>query len=273
MSYIEIKNLIINDIKINLELLDKEIVGIYALKKHQKIVNELLFIISGINKGRGSCKYLGKDVFDNSLYFKKRIFLDFSLTYTNTLKKEFISENFMNRFAMEFKEDNFKKLIKELKIRQETTFDVDYKFSEVGNTLVNFAILDSIEKENIIISNPTYKVDDERVATIVKGLTNKYRYNNVLLNIDSISNFNGYLDKVLFFTKNNEILLVPTSETLLVIEDNIYLRNVICKGTSNTVISLNDYSKEELKEFDKKKLKYKVISIYDIDKYRGEDDE
>lgn len=272
MSYIEIKDLVINDIKINLTLSNKEIVGIYQTKENRETINELLFILSGINKGRGSCTYFNKDVFDNSLYFKKRIFLDFSLTYTNTLKKEFISENFMNRFGMEFDEDNFKRLIKELKIRQETTFDVDYKFSVLGNTLVNFAILNSIEKENLIISNPTYRVDGERIETIVKGLTNKNRYNNVLINLDSISNFKGYLDKVLFVTKK-DVILVDSNTTLLVIEDNIYLRNIISKGTANTVISLNDYSKEELKNFDKKKLKYKEISIYDIDKYRGEEDE
>lgn len=272
MSYIEIKDLVINDIKMNLTLFNKEIVGIYQTRKNKETINELLFIISGINKGKGNCTYFNKDVFDNSLYFKKRIFLDFSLTYTNTLKKEFISENFMNRFGMKFDEENFKRLIKELKIRNETTFDVDYKFSELGNTLVNFAIINSIEKENLIISNPTYSVSGERKDIIVKELTNKNRYNNVLLNLDSINNFKGYLDKVLFVTKKDTIL-VDTNTTLLVIEDNIYLRNIICKGMSNTVISLNDYSKEELKNFDKKKIKYKEISIYDIDKYRGEEDE
>lgn len=272
MSYIEIKDLVINDIKINLTLSNKEIIGIYQTKENKETINEFLFVLSGINKGRGSCTYFDKDVFDNPLYFKNRIFLDFSLIHTNTLNKKFISENFMNRFGMKFDEENFKRLIKELKIRKETVFYVDYKFTLLGNTLVNFAIINSIEKENLIISNPTYGVVGERKDIIVKELTNKNRYNNVLLNLDSISNFKGYLDKVLFITKK-DVLLVDSNTTLLVIEDNIYLRNIISKGTNNTVISLNDYSKEELKNFDKKKIKYKEISIYDIDKYRGEEDE
>ena len=111
---------------------------------------------------------------------------------------------------------------------------------------------------------------DERKDIIVKEITNKTRYNNVILKLDNISNFKGYLDKVLFFTRDNKVLLVNGSDTLIVIEENIRLRNIICNGIYNNVICLNDYSKEELKDFDKRKIKYKVISIYDIDKYRGE---
>lgn len=273
MAYIEIENLIIKDTTINISFFDREVIGIYSDVIQEKKIDEFLFIISGINsinKKCGSCKSLGKDVFDNLNYFKNRVFLDFSLVYTNTLKKEFIAENFINRFQIEFDQDKFKKWIKEFKIRQETTVDVEYKFSEVGNTLVNFSLLNCIDKKNLIISNPTYKVLDERKDIIVKEITNKTRYNNVILKLDNISNFKGYLDKVLFFTRDNKVLLVNGSDTLIVIEENIRLRNIICNGVYNNVICLNDYSKEELKDFDKRKIKYKVISIYDIDKYRGE---
>lgn len=274
MAYIKIENLVLENTLINLSFLDKEVVGIYGDSKENNKINEFLLLISGINRiHSGSCKNNGKDVFDNPMYFKERVILDFSVVYTNTLKKEFIAENFNNRFQIEFDQEKFKHWIKEFKIRQETIVDVDYKFSELGNTLVNFALLDCVNKKNLIILNPTYKVFDERKDIIVREITNKDKYNSVVLKLDNISNFNGFLDKVLFFTKEGKVIFSDANNTLIVIEENIKLRNIICNGISNNVICLNDYTKEELKDFDKKRIKYKIISIYDIDKYRGESNE
>ena len=116
MEYIEIKNLIFYNKEINLSFKENEVIGIFGENKN--LINEFLLIVSGINKGKGDITYLNNDLFDNSLYFKNRLFFDFSKVYTKTLKKEFIHENLKNRFGLSFDEEKFKRLIKELKIRK-----------------------------------------------------------------------------------------------------------------------------------------------------------
>lgn len=266
MSYIEVKNLILNNNTINLSF-DKEIVGIYG--ENKELIKEFLLIISGINKNNNTCFYQGEDLFDNPKYFEKRLFLDFTEVYTNTLKKEFIAENFFNRFDKEFNQERFKKLIKELQLRKETNIGVTYTFTKTGNTLVNYSLIECLNVYNIIISNPTFCLDTkERIDFVVGGITNKENYDSVILDLDNIGYFKGKLDKIIFFTKDNKVIKCDSNDTLLLIEDNIHLRNVICHGYDNFVIVYNDFSKEELKQFNKVKIKYKEISVYDIEKYK-----
>lgn len=266
MEYIEIKNLIFYNKEINLSFKENEVIGIFGENKN--LINEFLLIVSGINKGKGDITYLNNDLFDNSLYFKNRLFFDFSKVYTKTLKKEFIHENLKNRFGLSFDEEKFKRLIKELKIRKETTIDVSYTFTKLGNTLVNFSLVSSLKYKNLIISNPTiYLKEKEQIEIIRNELTNKEKYSNVILNLDNISNFSNSLDRIVLVTRDNEFKETNVNDKIVVIEDNIYLRNIICKAKDNYVICYHDYEKEELKKFDKLKIKYKLISIYDIDKY------
>lgn len=266
MAYIEVKNLNFNNNLVNLTINDKEVIGIFG--ENQRAINEFLLIISGINKNNNTCFYNGENIFDNSHYFKQRIFLDFKKIYTNTLNKEFIEENFNNRFGLSFDTKRFKELIKELKIRKETEIDVYYTFTQQGNTLVNFSLIESLNVSNIIISHPTNYLDSERATFISNALTNKNKYNCVILNLDRLDFFKNKLDYLLLFTKEGNIIKVNNDDHLLVIEDNIYLHNRLIRGKGNLVISYHDYNKDELKKFDKLKIKYKVISLYDIDKYR-----
>ena len=268
MAYIEVKNLILNNNTINLSF-DKEIVGIYG--DNQELIKEFMLIISGINKNNNTCFYKDEDLFDNPKFFKNRLFLDFLEVYTNTLKKEFIAENFLNRFEREFNQDKFKKLIKDLHLRKETNIDVAYTFTKTGNTLVNYSLVECLNIYNIIISHPTVSLDTkERIEMVVNGLTNKEKYDNVILNLDNVGYFKGKLDKIVFFTKDNKVIECSGKDTLLLIEDNIHLRNVISYAKDNYVIAYNDYTKEELKHFNKVKIKYKEISVYDIEKYKEE---
>ena len=166
------------------------------------------------------------------------------------------------------KRREMKRLIKELKIRKETTIDVSYTFTKLGNTLVNFSLVSSLKYKNLIISNPTiYLKEKEQIEIIKNELTNKEKYSNVILNLDNISNFSNSLDRIVFVTRDNEFIETNVNDKVVVIEDNIYIRNIICKAKDNYVICYHDYEKEELKKFDKLKIKYKLISIYDIDKY------
>jgi hypothetical protein len=153
-----------------------------------------------------------------------------------------------------------------LDVRGETEISYVYNFTQAGNTFVNYALVSSLEKPNIIVNNPTIglKYQDD-ISYIVKGLTNKENYNSVILGLNNISPFNNCLDKIILFT-DDQVLMFNGFETLIVFEKKYFnIDNILYE--SKNIIAINSYSKDELKDFARQNFNYKVISIYDLNKY------
>lgn len=264
--YLDIKNLKLNKYQINLQFNNNEVVGIFS--KDKKLVKEYLDFLSGINPTNNKCLYQGLDVFNNKEYFKDRIYMDFSRKYLSTLKVKYLEERLTNKYKLNFNKEIFLKVSKDLDVRGETEITYIYKFSKSGNTFVNFALLSAIDKRNIIINNPTINLNMVTdIEYITEKIVNKAKYNSVILGIDNLRVFNYLLDRVIIFTDTYEILDInPFEDSFIVFnEENRYIRNVLFKGPN--LITLNHYSKDELKLFSKERIDYKKISIYELESY------
>lgn len=266
---LEIKNLNIKNYNINLNIYANEKIGVYGRDK--AIIKEFLELISGINNNKGTIFIDGVNVFDNKNYFSKRVFFDFKRNYLTTLKINKIKDALLE-YDIFFDNEKFVQICKELNVRGETDITYRYEFSPVGNTFVNLALCLSINKENIIINNPLANLKlQSDFAYFAKKLT-EANYHNVILGLDNIACFNGQLNRILFFTDFGEVVSVHNNDTLIVFEkdiDKYYLiKNKLYKG--EYLIALNNYSKEDLKLWQKQKVKYEIISVYDIEKYIGE---
>jgi len=266
MVYIEINDLKLDNYIINLNILNRQSIGVFS--KDKMITKKFLDIISGINKNNKKCLYNEKDIFDNKEFFNSRILLDFSKKYLSTLKVNYLEERFSHKYGLRFDKEKFVKISKELDVRGETEITYVYKFSKTGNTFVNYALISSLDKSNIIVNNPTNGLNIAKdIKYITEGLTNKQSFNTVILGIDNLSLFNGLLDKILVFTQFDEAILFDSKDSLIVFRDDVGIdvKNKLFQG--EYIVAINNYSKEEIRNFSKQNIEYKIISIYDIEKY------
>ncbi|HEY8396151.1 MAG TPA: hypothetical protein VIK96_05165 [Bacilli bacterium] len=264
MAYLKIENLQLGNYSINLNIENGEVVGIYSQNK--KAVLDLLEIIAGINPGE-SVLYNEKNVFDNREYFQNRIFLDYSHTYLSTLRVSVIEEVLKNKYNLSFNKEKFVKIGKELDIRGETEISEQYKFTSAGNTFVNFALTMALEKPNIVVNNPTSGLNlPEDIQYIVKGLTDITAFNTAIIGIDRLKVFKGRFHKILFLSDYGTVHCIAPETTLLVFPKEFEPQFPLF-ASDKKVISLSSYQKEELKQFQKNKIEYEMISVYDIEDY------
>ena len=265
LTHLQIKDLQIKNYKINLDIENKEVVGIYS--KDQSIIKEFLDMISGINPTNKSCLYKDKDVFNNLEYFQERIYLDFSKKYLSTLKLKYLEERLKSKYNFIFNKDKFIKICKDLDVRGETEITHVYKFSLAGNIFVNFALVSSINRANLIIQNPTKNLNMMTdIQYITEKLAKKDVFNTVILGLDNLRAFSYLLDKLVLFSSDNVHVIDPLTENLIVFKKpNPYLKNIIYNEPN--IITLNSYSKEDYKNFSKDKIDFKKISVYDLESY------
>jgi len=269
---LDIVDLNVDKYKVNLSVDDNEKIGVFSFKKD--IVKKFLELISGINNNKNTIFLNQNNVYDNKEYFKERIFLDFNKKYLSTLRVQKIYDS-LKQYNIEFDKDKFIKICKELNVRGETDISYKYEFSKVGVSFVNLALVCSCNIKNIIINNPTINlILDEDINYFVNKLTNE-EFNTVILGLNSLNQFQNKLTKILIFSDFDEAYVVDENTSLIAFENDIdrhfLIKNKLFRG--NKLICLNTLSKDDLKNYQRMKVRFDIINIYEIEKYLGDDNE
>jgi ABC-type multidrug transport system ATPase subunit len=266
MGTLEIKNLKLGADKISLSIKPGMIVGVYSRNKPAV----LLFLeqVSGINENGGTCFWDDKDLFDDPAYFRSRIFLDFSQPCPSTLRAGYLKERLESNYGLNFDSEKFAKLVRDLNIRQELLIDYRYHFSEMGNTLTNFAMMASLDKPNLIINNPTTGVTKNTAAEIIiNELCDRQKYQTVILGLDNLKVFQNRLDLLILIGEEHSFVLDPKTDGLMAFRSNSErFKNRICSGA--ITVTMDGYSKEELKYFEKQQIEFQKISAFDLEVFR-----
>lgn len=266
---LEIKGLKLHNYEINMTVFDNEKLGVYS--RNKQIRSDFLEILSGINKNNETIFVDDKNIFDNTDYFSKRVYFDLSKKYLTTLRVSKI-EDALKNYKLEFDKDKFIGICRELNIRGETDITYKYEFTDVGNSFVNLAFIASLNKKNIIVNNPTANLRFKSDFDYFVNLLTSSNFDNVILGMDNLEYFKNKLNRVVIFSDYDEVLIMHNSDTLIAFDGDIdkyfLIKNKVFKGEK--LIALNNYTKEELRVYQKSKVNFEIISIYDIDKYLGE---
>lgn len=272
MEYVTLKNININNTLINYTFEKGNVYGIYS--KDEKVREELLLVLNGINPNNGIVLQNSKNVFDNKYFFLQRIYIDFSGTYLKTLKSPIIKETFVNKYQIPFDEKTFDSYIKVLGARNQAVVTSEYKFSKLGTTLVNFALLKSLTIPSYTVNNPTINLTNQPMIDLfVRELTKKNSYDTIIFGLNKISDFErsdgkNVLDKIIILSDYNSYYVIdPIIDSFLIIEDNLFLHNKLFKTKNNMVICLNNFSKDELKKFNANKIKYFKKTVFEIEQF------
>lgn len=269
---LEIKGLKLNDLEINLTFLETQRIGLFG--KNKELIKNFLELLSGINNNHNTI-YIDKDnIFENKEYLNSRVFFDFSKNYLTTLRVNKIEE-VLKIYNLEFDKEKFINICKDLNVRGETDISYKYEFSKTGNTFVNLALLCSVNKKNIIVNNPTTNLNlDMDIEYFVNKLTS-LEFNRVILGLNNLRHFKNKLDKIVLFTDFDSYYELRNSDSIIIFDKDIdkhfLIKNKLFK--SNYLIALNNYSKDELANFKKMKVKYEIANIYDLEKYLVIDNE
>ncbi|HBP25616.1 MAG TPA: hypothetical protein DD618_01505 [Acholeplasmatales bacterium] len=266
MGTLEIKNLKIGNDEISLSIKSGMTVGVYS--RNKAAVLAFLEQVSGINPSGGTCFWDGTDLFDDPAYFRSRIFMDFSEPCPSTLRAGYLKERLESNYGLNFDSEKFAKLVKDLFIRQELLIDYRYHFSEMGNTLTNFALMASLDKPNLIINNPTAEVTkNQAVEIIINELCDRQKHQTVILGLDNLKVFQNRLDLLILIGDEHSFVLDPKTDRLMAFRSNSEkFKNRICSGT--ITVTLDDYSKEEIKYFEKQQIEFQKISAFDLEVFR-----
>lgn len=266
MTHIAISGMPFHQYQINLDINSGEIIGIYM--PDYSLRKELLDIIAGINPSRKTCLYQGNDCFNNTAYFKNRVYLDFSRKYLSTLRPAVISERLQYKYGRDFAIETFAKIARDLDLRGETEITYEYKFTPAGNTYVNYALIAAVGVRNIIVNHPLIAVTDPADRRyLVFGLTDKNRFDSAILGLDLIGPFSGRIDKIMLLS--DKMHLINPQENLMVFpREHPKITNRLHSG--RRIISRDQYSKEDLRAFAKDKCEPKKITVYELDDYWGD---
>ena len=265
--YLEFKDYILGKYDIN-TCLDNNCIYL-VFSKNKDYVTRFITSISGINNHSGKCLYKDKDIFDNVEYFQKRLLIDFNKKYIKTLNFKIVSESFSIFPYVKFDSEIFKATINEVDLRREVLIKDEYNFSDLGIKLCAYSIIKSLNYENLLVLNPYTKGKKEIVNKVLNEITDRSKYNTVMIENNNLALLSQYIDRIIILTDYNDVRVIGKNDTFLICNDNIYLRNkLFINGT--ITISINDYSKEELKNLNKCKCKFKIITFKELIGYLGD---
>lgn len=232
--------------------------GITYIVASSKIRKQFLLKLAGINPST-TIYYNGQLAFDNREYFKKRVFLDAKNEYLKTLNVEFINSA-LQGYGLSIDNVRFKKAIKEYNVRNNAKYTSFYQFPIQNNTLLNIALAKSLNNEIVIIDNPLFDLDEKLIQDVIIDLKKANKI--FVLGLDSFEGIKETSDKVIVISDHFELYCLMPETELIVIDEFAAIRNkiFIVKGKA---VCLNDYSKDELKEFAKKKIKVKQVTFSD----------
>lgn len=265
--YLEFKEYILGKYDINLELENNTIYLVFSRNKEYTF--RFITSISGINYHSGKCLYNENDIFDNKDYFQKRLLIDFNKKYIKTLNWKIVNDSFSTFSYIKFNSDTFKKSINEVDLRREVLIKDEYNFSDLGIKLCAYCLIKSLNYENLLVLNPYTKGKREVITNVISEITDRSKYNTSIIENNNLSILSQYVDKIIVLTDYNDAKVISRNDSFLICNDNIYLRNKIFREDS-IVVSINDYTKEELKNLNKCKLKFKIITFKELIEYLGD---
>lgn len=265
--YLEFKDYILGKYDINTSIDDNYIYLVFS--KNKEYVTRFLIAASGINNHSGKCLYNGIDIFDNKDYFQKRLFIDFNKKYIKTLNWKIVSDSFSSFPYVKFDYEAFKSAINDVDLRREVLIKDEYNFSDLGIRLCAYCLLNSLNFENLLVLNPYTKGKKEIVNKVINEITNRSKYNTVMIENNNLALLSQHVDKIIILTDYNDVRIIGKSDTFLICNDNIYLRNKLFIDGAIT-ISINDYTKEEIKNLNKCKYKFKIITFKELMVYLGD---
>ena len=136
------------------------------------------------------------------------------------------------------------------------------------NTLLIFCLFKGLNYQYNIIDNPVINVSNlDLKKKIYSSICLKEL--NLIVTVESILEAKEYCDKLLIIKEFSDLTMIDIkNDSYLVSEDNIILRNKILR-IDNKIISINTYTKEELKYLSKNKVKYKIINLNELIKLLG----
>ena len=269
MSYIEINNLQLN--KYNLSSFNIEEGFSYGIiGKNHDDVTKLLKILAGINDNYDTCMNNSKTIFDNSDFFKNRIYIDLSEKIVETLDSKIIKEDLNFRYNVSFNEKQYKMLVNELGIRSEVVITNKYEFSNLGVNLSSYAILCSLSYPNIVVNNPLKYVPIEKKELrnkMINTIIDRAKYQVVIVDASDIQEFYRYLDYLIILGDFEDVHMIkPNSDKFIISDDYLTLKNKIYKK-DNIIISKAPTDKDEYKELKKTLKKYKEVSFIEAYSY------
>lgn len=244
-------------------------IGVYSSDK--EITKTFLKYIAGINNPQfGSIKIQNRNVFDNPVFFKKRLYLDYDTNYLYTLNSDKIEEEISEKFNVKFDKERFNKIVKDLNIRGECEITNKYNFTLAGNTLVNFALSVSCNNEMLIINNPTVYLKDESVLDYITSFYDK-NYKSLVFGLNKIDEITSILDYVLIFDDYGKSYFLNKSDNLIIINEtnnNYFDKYKMFKSKDNERCILLAYDQKEIiKELKKNKIEYIIITLDEIGGY------
>ncbi len=263
---IKISDLKINSYEINIDILDQQKVGFFA--KDKKLINSLLLMIAGITKTKNNITINDQNVYDNYSYFRNRIYMDCSKNYFQTIKAEDIESGIRYKYHKNIDITKLKTHFTKLRIRGECEINRGYIITKCGSNLINLSVLIS-SNDDLIINDPTININRESDINYFQTELSKYRH-MIVMGLDSLKKIAVVLDKLYLLTDNFEVLDVNIKNDIFYALEKTELVNHIYDF--DKYIITKQLSKDELKLCDKNKIKYKKITVLDIEKYMVNND-
>ena len=269
MAYIDVNNLQLNKYKLS-SLNIEEGFSYGIIGKSHNDVARLLKILAGINDNYDTCKNNGKTIFDDSEFFKNRIYLDLSQKIVETLDSKIIKEDLNFRYNASFNEKQYKMLVNNLGIRSEVVITNKYEFSDLGVNLTSFAVLCSLDYPNIVVNNPLKCVPIEKKELrnkMINTIIDRAKYQTMIVDATDLLEFYRYLDYLIILGDYEDVHMIkPNSDKFIISDDYLTLKNKIFKR-DNIIISKVPTDKEDYKELKKTLKKYKEVSFIEAYSY------
>jgi len=221
---IEIKDLKLNNYKINTNISEKENVGIYS--PNNKLTIQLLLDLAGINKTNNIFAN-GENVYDNENYFKSRIYILGNKTYLNNFYATNVVEYTLKSYGKVLKDKKFAKLIRLSRVRYITNINNSYKYTKETLALVNAFYAYSIIGNRILV-NPLENIVREDYMKQVRAeiITEK----NTIFGITDLKKYDGLLDKLILLLPSTYLVLTDMMQKFIVSLDAIEGYTEIYKG-------------------------------------------
>ncbi len=269
---IEIKNLKLHQYTINTTIKENQNVGIYS--RQDQLLKELLLIVAGINPSK-NCFYYQKPLFDDETYFKERIYMDCEKEYINTLKANRIEEVLALKYHKVFHQEQFKKYVKDLRIRCEGTYQDEYKFTKVGNQLVNLCFGLCIFSLRLFY-HPFSFLQDRKQYEYLKNEMRINRGN--ILALESLQKYQGVLDTLIILSNQQVYEFHDLNTRLLVVKglidsefviDDLELKNILLFKSihQDAFIIRDELTKEKRKKLHQMKAEILSIPVLKLEEY------
>lgn len=238
-------------------------IGVFA--RNKQITSDFLLAISGISRSKGLI-FEDKNLYDNEQYFAKRIYVDCKLDYFATLKPNLINQNLKNDFHKHLDEEKLKKMIKDLRVRQECLVRDEVVFNPRGRTLMTLATVLASDYY-LLIDNIFHELDE----VLSKDFVEKFSLypQSVIFAMENLALWKNKVSQILIFGDFNNYFFVDPKNTIPFLHDktDLFIENRLFSDLEkNKELSIN-LSKEMRQTMERKKIRLQKVDFYEIQKY------